>query len=311
MKRSTHVKWGELKVGILIFIAVVAMLWASFSGGGTSIFDSKAKFRAYFANVNGLVTGAPVWISGIEVGNVSDMKFVNLDSARQIEITIRVLQSIRNMLTSDAKVRLGTIGLLGDKYIEILPGTYGMPMLQEGEIILTAPTADLSAVLEQSESAMTHARQFITNLDSITNIVRRGEGTAGRLITDEALYVELTRLVSSMTILVEGLQEDQKKITSSLANMSNNLDSISAAVKDQNGTIGKLVGDPGLYDRLHSSTARIDSILGKINAGRGTAGALVNDEILYEELKNLIVRIESLVGDIEKNPKKYFKFSVF
>ncbi|MCP4706894.1 MAG: MCE family protein, partial [candidate division Zixibacteria bacterium] len=112
MKRSTKVKWGEIKVGVLITIALFVLVWASFSGSGTSIFDKKINFVAYFDNVNGLVKGAPVWIAGVEVGNVSSIKFVNLDSAGQIELKLRVKESVTNMITIDARIRLGTIGML-------------------------------------------------------------------------------------------------------------------------------------------------------------------------------------------------------
>ena len=311
MKRSTKVKWGELKVGLLITFAVVILIWASFTGGGTSIFEAKIEYRAYFANVNGLVSGAPVWIAGVEVGNVSHVKFVNLDSARQIEIGIRVKKSVSKMVTTDAQVRLGTIGLLGDKYIEIVPGTLTLPELYEGSYIKSAPTGDLNAVLEQSEGAITQTRNLMANLSDITGKIKRGEGTTGRLFTDDALYTELTGLIASMTVLIDKLQGNQERITVALADISENLDGITAKVDNNTGTIGRLVNDPALYDNLHTSTGRIDSILAKINTGQGTAGAIVNDDELYQEVKNLIVRIENLVTDIENNPRKYFKFSVF
>ena len=62
---------------------------------------------------------------GVEVGNVKSIKFVNLDSAGQIELKLRVKESVTNMITVDASIRLGTIGMLGDKYVEIIPGTLG------------------------------------------------------------------------------------------------------------------------------------------------------------------------------------------
>ena len=79
MKKTTSVKWGSLKVGLLLAFAVGVMLWASLSGAGTSIFDAKGKIVCYFGNVSGLVSGAPVWMAGVEVGNVKSIKFVSLD----------------------------------------------------------------------------------------------------------------------------------------------------------------------------------------------------------------------------------------
>ncbi len=311
MKRSNRVKWGELKVGLVITLAVVALLWASFSGGGTSIFEDKIKYKAYFANVNGLVAGAPVWISGVEVGNVSSIEFVNLDSARQILIELRVIEKTRRMLTTDAQVSLGTIGLLGDKYIELTPGTLSNPMLEVGSVIQTKSAGDLTAILGESQGAVTKMKGLMDNLDQLTGKVNRGEGSMGRLFNEDVLYVEMTRLLSEMTILVQGLQKNQERLITSIENVSTNIDTITSRVEQNTGTIGKLIADPGLYNNLHSSAGRIDSILAKINQGEGTAGAIVNDDELYQEIKNLVVRIENLVTDIEKNPKKYFKFSVF
>jgi phospholipid/cholesterol/gamma-HCH transport system substrate-binding protein len=62
---------------------------------------------------------------------------------------------------------------------------------------------------------------------------------------------------------------------------------------------------------MRSSSARIDSILAKLNRGEGTAGAMINDDSLYQELTTVMTRVENLLVDISKNPKKYFKFSVF
>jgi phospholipid/cholesterol/gamma-HCH transport system substrate-binding protein len=82
-------------------------------------------------------------------------------------------------------------------------------------------------------------------------------------------------------------------------------------VDDGEGSLGKLVNEEQLYNNMVRSTGRLDSILAKIDRGEGTAGALVNDAQLYEDVRNLMVRVQNLVADIEANPRKYFKFSVF
>jgi phospholipid/cholesterol/gamma-HCH transport system substrate-binding protein len=311
MKRTIRVKWGELKVGLLITVAIAALLWASFTGGGTSIFDKKVSYASYFTNVNGLVTGAPVWIAGVEVGNVTSIKFVNLDSVRQIEIKIKVKEVVINMITMDATLRLGTIGFLGDKYIEIVPGTLTLPVMEPGMFIKSEPASDLTAMLGPGQEAMTNFRDMAGNLTAITDKIKRGEGTTGQLFTNDTLYFEMTKMVSAMTILINELQKNQERLTSSVEDVAVSLDSITSNLNSKRGTAGKFIGDPALYDNLQSSASRIDSILAKMNRGDGTVGALVNDDSMYIEIKNLIVRVENLIGDIEKNPRKYFKFSVF
>lgn len=311
MKRTIRIKWGELKVGLIITFAIAVLLWASFVGGGTSIFDRKVSYKAFFSNVNGLVNGSPVWIAGVEVGNVTGIEFVNLDSARQIEIGFRVKKSVTNMITTDAAVKLGTIGFLGDKYIEVIPGNLSSPMLEPGSVVRTVSAGDLSAMFAEGEKTMTSTRKLTENLSDITSKMKLGEGTAGQLFTNDTLYHELTKLVSSLTILVNEMQSGQKRLVASIENVAANLDTITSQINSNRGTLGKLISDPQLYDNLRSSTARIDSILAKLNRGDGTAGAMINDDSLYQELTTVMTRVENLLVDISKNPKKYFKFSVF
>jgi phospholipid/cholesterol/gamma-HCH transport system substrate-binding protein len=71
------------------------------------------------------------------------------------------------------------------------------------------------------------------------------------------------------------------------------------------------MNDPVLYDNLAATSARLDSVIHKINTAEGTLGLFVSDTALYVEAVNLMARINILVTDIEANPKKYFKFSVF
>jgi phospholipid/cholesterol/gamma-HCH transport system substrate-binding protein len=311
MKRTVKVRWGELKVGLLITFAVAALLWATFSGWGTSIFESQVKYMGYFDNVNGLVTGSPVWIAGVEVGNVYSIDFVNYDSTDQIRVKIRVLKSVQNMITTDAKIMVGTIGLIGDKYIEIIPGTLTNPVLAEGTAIESVKPADITQAFAEGQKAMVSTRELADNLNEITRRIRNGEGTIGKAFIYDTLHNEITDLIGALTILIRDMQKTQGKVIASIENISTNLDGIVEKVNSNQGTLGKFISDPSVFDNMHSSTGRIDSILARIARGDGTAGAMITDDELYQETKNLIVRIENLVSDIEQNPRKYFKFSVF
>jgi phospholipid/cholesterol/gamma-HCH transport system substrate-binding protein len=311
MKRTVKVGWGNLKVGLLITLAIAALLWASFVGGGTSIFEPKINYEAYFTNMQGLVTGSPVWISGVEVGNVYSIKFVNYDSAQQILVKFRILNTVQHMITADATARLGTIGLIGDKYIEIEPGSMDQPMLAEGSVIKTVQPVDISAAFTAGQKAMISTEDLANNLNQIITRIKDGKGTIGKAFVYDTLYNEITILVANLALLVGDMQVSHKKIIGSIENISNNLDGIADKVNANQGTLGRIISDPSLWNHLNSSTGRIDSILARINRGDGTAGAMVNDDRLYEDIRNLIVRVDNLVADIEKNPRKYFKVSVF
>lgn len=311
MKKTTGVKWGNLKVGILLLFAVAVMFWASLSGGGTSIFNPKSNFICYFRNVNGLVPGAPVWLSGVEVGNVKSVSFVNLDSLRQVKLVCRIKSSVWNMLTEGTQVQLGTIGFLGDKYVEIVPGPKGKPLIAKGGVIPTRDAGSAEAVFKKSELAMDKAKNIAGNLDTLLMRINEGEGTLGRLATDDRLYTEMTTLLSRLTALTADLQKNQERILTSIEKTASSVQSLSEQVNTSQGTVGKLINDPKLYDNLTAISMRMDSIVSKINTAEGSLGLLVNDTALYIEVTNLTNRINNLITDIEKDPRKYFKFSVF
>ncbi len=135
MKRTIGSKWGDLKTGIIIVIAIAVLFWISLSGGGTSIFSKKQYFTCYFPTVTGLVKGSPVWLLGVDVGNVRSVKFVNLDTLRRVEVICVVKESVWDLLSDEATVSLGTIGFLGDKYIEVHPALGRGNALDEGDVI--------------------------------------------------------------------------------------------------------------------------------------------------------------------------------
>jgi phospholipid/cholesterol/gamma-HCH transport system substrate-binding protein len=311
LERSVRMTWGRLWVGVLIMSAVGALLWASLTGGGTSIFDKKGSFYCYFYNVEGLVKGSPIWMSGLEVGNVTSLGFDKQDSVRLIRVNCHVKKSVWPLLTKDARVQLGTIGFLGDKYVEIVPGVLGGAPIQEGDEIITQDVGNASAVFAAAEVAAKSAGSVVSGLDTLLNRMNRGEGTLGKLATDEQFYTQLTSLLTNLTKLTADLQANQDRLVTSLEKMSNAVGDLAGDVNENKGTLGRLVNDPQLYDNLTSTSAKLDSILAKVNRPEGNVGLLVNDTGLYVELVNLLNRANNLVTDIEKNPGRYLKFSVF
>jgi len=311
MRRSIGVKWGKLRVGGLLTLALAMALWASLSGGGTSIFENKKKFICYFRNVGGLLPGSPVWMSGMEVGNVRSVEFVNLDSLRQVRVVCRIKNEVWPMMTIDARVQLGTIGFLGDKYIEVIPGSKDQPMITEMAIVRTEDAGEASKMFKAGETAINDVRKLTSNLDTVLGRMGRGEGTLGKLSSDSMLYVNLTKLITSLSVLTNDLQKNQERITRSLERTANSVADLSDKVHGNKGTVGRLVNDPALYDNLSSTSAQLDSVVHKLNREHGTLGMMVNDSALYVEITNLVKRVNNLVTDIEQNPRKYFKFSVF
>ena len=315
MKRSTETSWSGLKVGIVLMFAIAFSLWASLTGGGTSVFESKGKFLCYFQNVNGLLRGSPVWMAGMEVGSVSSVKFINLSAERQIEVVCRVERDVWHMLTKDAQVQLGTIGFLGDKYIEIIPGQVGQPnwgnLINDMDTVPTRDAGSAEAVFKETEKTIQEAGDIARNLNSVLGRMDRGEGTLGQLAVNDQLYIQLTEMVAHLTKLTAALSKNQERLTTSIERTSVAVADLAEKVDKSEGTVGKLLSDPALYDNLSATSARLDTVMNKLSSAEGSLGLLVSDTALYTETVDLLTRVNNLVEDIQNNPRKYFKFSVF
>jgi phospholipid/cholesterol/gamma-HCH transport system substrate-binding protein len=311
MKRTINIGWGNLKVGIVLMLAIAGALWATLAGTGASLFEAKTEFQCYFPDVNGLLSGSPVWMAGVAVGNVTRVRFANLDTLHVVEVTCRIKRSVWPMLTRGTVVRLGTIGLIGDKYVDIVPGPPSEAVLAEGSIIPARDAGSATEMFAEGQEAIGETRELVRNLDGVIGKMNRGEGTLGQLAVNDELYVELTKLTTQLTQLSAELQKNQERITGSLEQTAQSVATLTTRVEQNEGTIGRLVNDPQLYENLTASTARLDTIMHKIDRAEGSLGLLVNDTALYVEVVELVDRVNNLVSDIQRDPKKYFKFSVF
>lgn len=311
MKRTGKIRWGNMRVGIIITFALAMLLYSSFRGGGTSIFERKNRLVVYVPNVNGLVKGAPVWLGGVEVGNVKTVSFVNLDAERRIKVVFSAKNSVWEFLTADTKVKFGTIGLLGDKYVEIIPGSSGLPILEPDDEVTYIHEGGMAAIIESAPKITNSIDSVLVNLKDLTRRINSDQGSMGRMLSDTMLYANLVTTLNETTRLMSELSESSGKISKKLDRTLESSGNIAAKIDSGVGSLGQLVNDGELYENLARSSARFDSILARLDRGEGSAGALLNDAELYNEVREMVARMNNLISDIEANPRKYFKFSVF
>src|SRR5581483_9839242 len=117
--------WTELRVGLLVIASFALLALAIFYVSGQSgIFTKKYSITAFFASANGLRSGAEVWLEGVTIGNVDQVRISKLpDPRRSVEVELKLNDTYKNIIRTDSMVTIGTIGLLGDKYVDITRGT--------------------------------------------------------------------------------------------------------------------------------------------------------------------------------------------
>jgi len=311
MKRTGDIKWGSLKLGIVALVAIGLLLWASLMGGGSSMLRPKHTVKTWFPNLSGLVVGSPVWINGVEVGQVSEISLDKLVTDGKIEVSMGVNRKYWNLLRQDSRARLGTVGLLGDKYVEIFAGTAGSPEIKSGDFILGERPTDLAATLSSTPELLKNADRLLVSLSSIADQINAGRGSIGKLFRDDRFYVESRDAMARIKELSTNLNETQRKVGDRLTSLATSLDSFVSAMNRGEGSLGKMARDSTLFVNLSRSAARMDTLFARMGKGEGSLGLLSKDEKLYREAHQTLSELKRLLADIQKNPKKYVKLSIF
>ena len=320
-----QLRWSKLKAGLVITIAFLALLVAVFFAGNIEkMFSPKAELKVAFRDVRGLRRGAPVWIFGTEVGSV---KNIHLDPVHGAVVTVSINQSALTFLKKDSQANIMTMGLLGDKYIELSAGSSQAEPLQAGEMIKGTEPIQFSQIMETTGVAIEKMGDFINKLDIIVTKIEEGQGSLAKFFTDPTIYNNLKKSTETLSLLLEDIKNSEGTLKMLIEDPSlyrktvttiSSIEEFARKLNEGSGTFKRLIEDPELYGNLNHAAERLSSILEGMEKGKGIAGALISDEELAKELRGLLLELkklsselEGLAKDIKEHPKKYFKFSVF
>ena len=310
MRRSGDIPFGQWRLGIVIVAGIALFLWASIRGG-TSFLERRTLLHARFTNVSGLTQGSPVWFRGLEIGSVKTIEIKSEADSSYVEIGMSVHKETLHSMHSDSKVRIEAINFFGEKYVDISPGTPHSARLAEGAMLQTDTAPELADLLEKGKATLNNVDHLTTDLAVVTTRLREGHGSLGLMINDRRLYDDLHRMTGEIATLSHDLNGSQRKTSEALGNMAVQIDTLVARLNRGQGTLGLMATDPRLYESLNGASSGADTLLGTLAAGKGTAGRVFHDEKLYNELAGSLARLNALLLDIQNNPKKYFKFSMF
>lgn len=196
---------NEVKVGIVVAMAIVILIFSAFivKEGEVRGFRTKEyTIKVVFNFVGGLKETAPVRLSGVKVGQVKKIRFIQ-EPLTKVETTISLKEAIQ--LREDARFSITTVGLLGEKYIEITPGSLDTPIIKPGAILVGQDAVDIGEVFSSAGDAM-------EDLGGIISSVRGGKGTVGKLVTDKELYDNLSAMIKNLRELSEEVKEHPWKL---------------------------------------------------------------------------------------------------
>ena len=309
MPSQKQLKWSQLKVGITVIVAsvVLAVLIILMSGTG-GIFTKKISIKSYFADASGLREGAPVRVSGVDIGNVKAIRIIPSQPLNPVEVTMKINVKY-HFVRQDSLTILSTAGVLGETYLNIDSSHATEPEVHEGDVLKSKDQPGYDDVIRAANSSLQNMDVLLKRMDRIIAFVESGQGSVGKLIYDPSLYNRVNATVAEFQNLVNDISQGKgsigKLITDDeLYNKANaSIDKINKMIDDinaGNGTVGKFLKDDTLYKNANQTVANIKQLTDDINAGKGAIGKMARDQEFANKLQNTMDRISSLADKLDQ-----------
>lgn len=253
----------EWKVGLLLLVAIVLLGFGVFLiGEQSNLFSRKNEYIIYFRTVGGLNEGNPVQLNGVEVGTVSSVVLPTDAASEQIRVEIEVEQRYADRVREDSAARIKTLGLLGDKYVDLTTGSPEAEPIPPGGVIPAAAPTDVDRLIASGEDVMDNVVQISADLRDILSRMEAGEGLLGELTTES---------------------ETGRRMTDAVIETMESIQRVAENVEQGDGTLSRLINDPELADRISGSVDHLEAVLDKVDNGDGLLPALLDDPSTREE----------------------------
>lgn len=279
---------------------------------GIDIFSRNIPYYVAYSEIGGIQTATPVTIQGVKVGTVTAIRFDPAVS-RSVVLQLTVRRSFR--LPSDSEVRIYSDGIMGGKAIAIEMGS-STRFLSKGDTLRAAETRDMLAaagteladVKERLSRVMDNLAVTLEGVNALLRDNRENiDGTLTHLNSisgamDDVLTAEKGSLKGTLDNIGKfstALGENSERFTSMIANLDRFSQQLAEADIDS------------LAQGLRTTLGELNAAMGRINGGEGTAGKLLTDPELYESLEAASANLSALLADLKAHPKRYVHFSLF
>lgn len=324
--RRGGMQWRFARVGVVIIFALVVLAYFTYRLGDIlDLWTDTYEVVALFPSVNGLRTDVAVAVAGKRMGRVKEIELIpperSIDGNHAL-VRLDISTQARDQIRADSRARLRLQGLLGDRFVDIEPGTTEAPILQPGDTIpVIVPFQLEEDVLEPLAQILDESRFLVDDLNQVSRSLIHGEGTLGRLLVDEALYAEMTYTTRELNHILRQINESDGTFSrmirdpalyDQLTNALARVDSVGDAMLHGGGTMNRLLTDDSLHNDVESLLANADTavtqlsdLIQRITEGDGTLHRLLDDPRLYDELLKAIIDAQHLITEIRREPKRF------
>lgn len=311
MPGQQEVRWSQLKVGVLVLVAVCALISLVFlmSGASGGFWSGHILVISYFENSAGLKNGAPVNLDGVTVGNVVAIRIDTTRPLTPVEVVMKVSARGARDIRSDSKTSLETVGVLGDTVVDIDNRGATGPPVQNGTVLATTETPNLQDVIQASQGTIEKLDTILDQVNRLANTLNSQNGSIGMLINNRQLYDKASRTLDELSGLVDQVSSGKGSLGKLVADdtLYNNLNQAAASlnkiatqVNSGKGSLGKLMTDDSLYNNMNQSAKQLNDLLTNINSGKGSLGILAKNPQFADKLTDTVNRLDSILTQIDQ-----------
>ncbi|MEO5889294.1 MAG: MlaD family protein [Ferruginibacter sp.] len=281
--------------GIGILLALVFII-----GGKDKTFKNSVTANAVFSDVSGLAKGSNVWYSGVKIGTVKKVSFVQ----NGVEVSFSIEEDVQQKIRKDTKVKLGSDGLIGNKIIVLYGGTAASPEIEPGNTLQVENGIGTEEMMSTLQSNNKNLLDITNDLKVVSKALSEGNGTIGKLLNDptivnglQAAMVSLNRAGSNAQVLTANLSDFTKKLNNK-GYFLNDIATDTTIVASLKQTVAQLnqvsVNANAVVENLNTTTANL-------NSSKGPVGVLLNNQTAAANIQSTLVNLQAGTKKLDEN----------
>lgn len=286
-------------VGIFLALAVVILVAGIFMlGGQQNRFVQTVQVKARFDDVAGLKPGNNVWFSGVKIGTVKEINFFGKS---QVEISMNIEEKAQPFIRKDAKARISSESMIGNKIIVIFDGSPQAPVVEDGDLLASENPLDTDDLMETLQQNNKNLADITSDFKVMSDRLVKGQGTIGAVLSDSLMAADFRQIVRNL----ERASATTVQASGALAQFTRNLN-------NQEGLANQLLTDTTVFSRFRATVTQLEQssaatteitnnlkqTSARLNQSNNALGVLLNDEAFASQLKNTMKNLEASSGEL-------------
>ena len=295
----------ELRIGMLVVISIVVLVWGINYLKGSNLFDSSRTLYALYGNIGGLQEGSSITVNGFKVGVVKKISLLT-DKNYSLLVALSIEENIN--IPNNSVSKIVNEDIMGSKGISLVLGDSNINTEQGDTLASDMDRSLKEEVNKQILPLKNKAEQLIGSIDSIVTVITSVLSKDARESLTKSLVSldnTFTTMSQAMTKVNKIVDQNDERISSIIKNLEANNDEITNILKNFSE-----LSDNIAKSNIKTTLASLNEISKKISDSEGSLGMFINDKDLYLNLEKSSKELEALIKDIKLNPKRYVGFSV-